>query len=476
MTDPSVVLIHKVPAIWEAGAKSQSDNFIDTSSEYNLLENLSNEEAKILENLESDIFFLLAKSIANYLEVPKIDIILGHDSIEKRNWDVISRIGKIELNDNCTFWSMNSPNEFPEIKNIKVLIVRGNYPNLHNELMKKYSPSTTVFYPATSLFFPHFTDRIREIIPKALRGEVDSEEMNSLISDISAQAIFSRIDAPIMPAKLSDAELFNYRRLFRNFAESAIAIADKTRHKQSIGKYPIVLYDDQSNLNSLKMIYPKSRLLKFNKAASPLFDLDMKSERDIDIIFTGTTIQKTKNYDLFYNLVDKLLLEDENLKIVIVGVTEGISELNKKWSEHDVQIFDRVSKEELCDLFNRSKTHLITSGRDCFPRTIPESIACGCFVMALDILSDGLSVLRNNPLIGCVIDTHKERLILKPSYSVSVELLSNSLIEQIMEQVYISRNPLLISAIGSEIFPKSRMVQLDMIWQEVDLGLRELKI
>ena len=45
-----------------------------------------------------------------------------------------------------------------------------------------------------------------------------------------------------------------------------------------------------------------------------------------------------------------------------------------------------------------------------------------------------------------------------------------------MEQVYISRNPLLISTIGSEIFPKSRMVQLDMIWQEVDLGLRELKI
>ena len=84
--------------------------------------------------------------------------------------------------------------------------------------------------------------------------------------------------------------------------------------------------------------------------------------------------------------------------------------------------------------------------------------------------------MRNNPLIGCVINTHKERLILKPSYSVSVELLSNSLIEQIMEQINISRNPLLISTIGSEIFPKSRMVQLDMIWQEVDLGLRELKI
>ena len=78
MTVPSVVLIHKVPAIWEAGAKSQSDNFIDTSSEYNLLENMSNEEAKILENLESDIFFLLAKSIASYLEVAKIDIILGN--------------------------------------------------------------------------------------------------------------------------------------------------------------------------------------------------------------------------------------------------------------------------------------------------------------------------------------------------------------------------------------------------------------
>ena len=475
MADPSIVLIHKVPAIWEAGAKSQSSDFIRMSSDYELVKNLSKEEINILDNLESDIFFLLAKSIANYLDITKIDVILGHDSNEKRNWDVITRVGKIEINNNYNFWSINSPSKFPEIENIKVLIVRGNYPNLHNELMKQYSPSTTIFYPATSLFFPHFMSRMRDIIPKVIKGEIDYVEVQSMLSEMSAQPVFSRIDAPIMPENKSDDELFKFRRLFRNFAESAIAIVDKNRHKISAGKYPVVLYDDKSNYNSMKRIYPKSRLLKFNKAASPLFKLNLKSKRDIDIIFTGTTIQKTKNYDLFYQLVDELLLKNNDISITIVGVTEGIDELNEKWKDYHVKIYERVSKDELCNLFNRSKTHLITSGRDCFPRTIPESIACGCFVLALDILSDGLTVLGENPLIGTIIDTSYDRLILKPSYSVSIKVMTDVIVEKIIEQISIKRNPLLISTIGSEIFPLDNMIQLDLIWQEVDLGLTEFK-
>ena len=58
-----------------------------------------------------------------------------------------------------------------------------------------------------------------------------------------------------------------------------------------------------------------------------------ESERDIDIIFTGTTIQKTKNYDLFYNLVDKLLSEDHQVIILDNLSTGNIDNLSKQARE-----------------------------------------------------------------------------------------------------------------------------------------------
>jgi hypothetical protein len=222
----------------------------------------------------------------------------------------------------------------------------------------------------------------------------------------------------------------------------------------------------------LEKIYPDSRLLKFNKAASNLFSFDLHSIREYDLIFTGTTIQRTKNFDLFYSMIDRMLSIKPDISIALVGVTEGAEKLKQRWDGHDIDIFARVPKDELCRLFNRSKIHIVTSGRDCFPRTIPESIVCGCYVIALDILSDGLTVLQENPLMGMSIDTSDEILLVKPSYSVSIKLTSDRIIHQIIEQIEIKRNHLLISTLGRSLFSIEGMTQLDMIWQEVDLSLK----
>ena len=474
MPPSSVLLFHKVPAFWESEARSNPEKPHPVSSDFPPINDLSPEESSLLSGFEEDIFFLLARNIADYLSIEKVDVVLGQDKSEVRNWDVISRDGVIEQDDKFVFWSTSSSDLLPDIDSVEVLVLRGNYPNFHNQLISKYKPAATVLYPATSLFFPHFSDRMRELIPLVLKGHISLEEIAYYLENLSRQPVFSKVKMPEIKSKMTDLDVLEFRKLFRNFLESCIKISNGIRERRSPGNYSIVLYDEKSNFEPLSAIYPNSRLLKFNKAASPIFNLDLQSVGNYDLLFTGTTIQKTKNHPLFYEIVDKILSVNSEIRIAIVGVTDGIEDLQKRWKDSEVELFGRISKKELCEIYNKSKHHIVTSGRDCFPRTIPESIACGCHVLALDILSDGLSVLSENPLIGTVIDTKDDLFSLEPSYSTSITLSSENIVDQILTQLSVRRDPLLIATLGGEIFPIDRMVQLDMIWQEIDLSLRNL--
>jgi len=470
----SVLLFHKVPAFWESEARANPEERIGKSDDFDEVNDLSVEEQDLLRGFEQDIFFLATRKIAKYLSIDKVDVVLGQDPSEVRNWDVISRDGVIDFEDKFVFWSTSSPDLLPEIDDVEVLVLRGNYPNFHNQLIEKYNPSTTVLYPATSLFFPHFEERMRSLIPKVLKGHVPQETIFEYLENLSQQPVFSKIKKPHFKENMSDLEVLEFRKLFRNFVESCIKISNDIRERESPGKYSIVLYDEEENSDSLSKIYPNSRLLKFNKASSPLFNIDLQSTRKYDLIFTGTTIQKTKNHNLFYEILDGIISTNPECSIAIVGVTDGIDVLEKRWKGENVDLFGRVTKNELRELYNNSKTHLITSGRDCFPRTIPESAVCGCHILALDILSDGLSVISENPLLGTVIGTDEDLFTLESSYSVSAKLVSDSVVNQILSQLSVHRDHLLISTLASQLFSIDRMLQLDMIWQEVDLSLRKL--
>ena len=474
MAPSSVLLFHKVPAFWELEARANPEEKIGKSDDFNQVTDLSTEEQELLTGFEQDIFFLAARKIATYLSIDKVDVVLGQDPSEVRNWDVISRDGVIDFENKFVFWSTSSQNLLPDIGDVEVLVLRGNYPNFHNQLIEKYNPSTTVLYPATSLFFPHFEERMRALIPTVLKGHIPQKTIFEYLENISQQPVFSKIKKPHFKEKMSDLEVLEFRKLFRNYLESCIKISNDIRERESPGKYSIVLYDEEENTDSLSKIYPNSRLLKFNKASSPLFNFDLQSSREYDLLFTGTTIQKTKNHHLFYEILDGIISANPECSIAIVGVTDGVDELEKRWEEGNVDLFGRVTKNELRDLYNNSKTHLITSGRDCFPRTIPESAVCGCHILALDILSDGLSVLSENPLLGTVIETREDLFTVESSYSVSTKLVSDSVVNQIVSQLAVERDHLLISALASQLFSIDGMIQLDMIWQEVDLSLRKL--
>ena len=105
---------------------------------------------------------MLTESLSKYLEIDDIHVIIGHNKDEVRNWDVISRDVKLKYKDKFTFWSVSSVDKFPEIPNVEVLILRGNYPHLHNNVIDSYVPKTSIFYPATSLFFPNYEDKIKK--------------------------------------------------------------------------------------------------------------------------------------------------------------------------------------------------------------------------------------------------------------------------------------------------------------------------
>ena len=83
----SVILLHKAPAIWEVECKGERGTKPRFTSEFEEIEDLDNVERKFINSMKEDLFFLLADSVANYLGIDTIHVILCHDKNEKRNWE-----------------------------------------------------------------------------------------------------------------------------------------------------------------------------------------------------------------------------------------------------------------------------------------------------------------------------------------------------------------------------------------------------
>ena len=93
----------------------------------------SEEEESFVKNLQNDIFFLLSNSLSNYLEINHVNVVVGFDNSEVRNWDIIDRVGKIEVSENLTLWNTNSVERFPNLEGSKVIFLRAI---IHTSTMK----------------------------------------------------------------------------------------------------------------------------------------------------------------------------------------------------------------------------------------------------------------------------------------------------------------------------------------------------
>ena len=117
-------------------------------------------------------------------------------------------------------------------------------------------------------------------------------------------------------------------------------------------------------------------------------------ERIYDIIYVAQAVQKSKNHQLFFDFIK--YCDNNNIKIRIAYVSnKEVLEKNynnfyvPKNSSVQLKYFSHLSPEDLSDLYNQSSINLVLSHRDCVPRVIVESIECGCYNVATDLLSDG---------------------------------------------------------------------------------------
>ena len=151
----------------------------------------------------------------------------------------------------------------PKILDAQVLIVRGNYPNFHNKMINFYDPKSTIFYPATSLFFPHFGERIGNWIERVMLGFHDIDEIKLVISRLTEESIFSRVKPPVIRTPRSKTDDLQMRRSVRNYCLECIKISKSILTRESPWEYSIVLYDEKKNLEILTCKYPNASLLPF---------------------------------------------------------------------------------------------------------------------------------------------------------------------------------------------------------------------
>lgn len=197
----------------------------------------------------------------------------------------------------------------------------------------------------------------------------------------------------------------NYHQFYSKLIESTqskVIFYPATSFKQSIieNEFDITYLTNPYNLvlthedPKYQIFYKNNTCLQFNKFAPDSF-IYLGLERYWDICFVATENQPTKNHHLFLDFIEYLDQNNYNFKIMYVGNLSKISKdknYNKKFKNILLDSKSNIDSNELIKIYNKSKINILFSGRDAYPRVIPESLACGCFNIALDTLVDGISI------------------------------------------------------------------------------------
>ena len=168
--------------------------------------------------------------------------------------------------------------------------------------------------------------------------------------------------------------------------------------------YDIVLLDEISKTDKYKLIYPEAKnFLKFYKLGYDTSTCSSSgNKRYYDIIYCGSLQYPTKNTQLFLAFMEYLNNTNSALKICFVSKFESDNPLSK-FDRLNIDFYINVNPKKMEELFRNSRNNLILSGRDANPRIISESLSCGCYIICTSTLSDGYSILEENPLFGKII-------------------------------------------------------------------------
>jgi glycosyltransferase involved in cell wall biosynthesis len=194
--------------------------------------------------------------------------------------------------------------------------------------------------------------------------------------------------------------------------------------------------------------YNTKKLVRFNKFSSDSFVCSNNSIRQYDGCFVATHKQPTKNHHLFLDLLRYLDTLGKPFWFIYVGDIQQVLKYHNLPEETIIytnivlETIDSCSRQQLCNIYNNTRTNLLFSGRDSVPRVITETAACGCFNIALDTISDGKEYFDG--VLGALVGDPDAKIVLRAHSSLAY-LPSDLLWTKIADLLALDYNPSEIS-------------------------------
>ena len=357
--------IYKIPAIWDRLPKEKflKKDKIDFVLSNNVKE--INEHKYRITNTKNNIYFELFKNSIKNVKCDIYHYIFIDESIKK---NIKTKIDDINV------WILKNHEDLCYFMNKDAYFLRGNYLNYYNNFIK--NDCYILFYPATSICFNYKWKKTGKIVK---RGE-----------------------------KFKLKDIFKYST--KNFPEN----------HNFYKKISIVYVHEDKEYNRIYKETKQTELLY--KPACSIFK-KIETSKIYDFIFIADATQSTKNHDLMFSFINYCELKKMKIKFLYISDLNILKKKYKNFIDDNELVYvnlkydNYLTPNEMCKYMNKSKNNLIFSGRDAYPRTISETLECGCFNIILDTLSDGKYAI--NEKNGIILGNKNWELILKEKNSLS---------------------------------------------------------
>ncbi len=425
------ILIHKTPAAWNVAETGE----MRIKSTQNLNLNQVTAPPAVQELMASDIYIQLVIAICERLGIEDLQVVQGYSPTEEQNWLSGESNATYKLNDGLTYTCILEKEKLTDLGKFDIIFTRGKYHKLHNWIARVLDEIPIwIHYNATSLTFPHLQTYIQKISDNS-----SIERGKSFLLDSKIKGMITEHEVKLSQESISELKSYFQR---------------KRLAKQST-PYDVVLIDDFKSYDDYQSVYPDKIIKKFTKPCSE-YQSKINYERRYDIFFCGTTLQGTKNHMQFVKLLQHLdHLLDIDILVGIAGDRGNIPafsmELSSKFEKITIENHGEVPREELFDLFNKSRTLVVLSGRDCNPRIIQEAGMCGAYVVAADILSDGFEILSNQPLLGSIIPTKKTSWFYQKNGNLIFDV-DKAFAQKVLDKVNIARFPYMVHKVAKSTY------------------------
>lgn len=366
MSKNVMIGIYKIPPKWNDiidpkyySKNIKNVNYIDTGSKSIFKESTFDNTFRIT-SIKDNIYLKIFIRLVIYYK-PTIAHYIFIDTTIKNNI-------RFKFN-NIFIWILNNKDDILYFRIGDFFFLRGNYINFYNNFVP--DDSKIIFYPATSITYKYINNNSNKVI-----------KINNIF-------------------KINEITKKYTNKYLNNTFYKKINVA--------------LIHEDEIYKN----IYKYSKLINFYKFPSTKFNY-LNLKRTYDFIFVADIQQNTKNHQLIIDFI--LYCEYNKYKFNILYITNR-NIIKKKFHFPPIlkyiklEFKNNLSPEKLNILYNKTKINVLFSGRDACPRVISESLACGCYNIALNTLSDGKLYYDN--LFGELIRNTNIELIYKTNKSIS---------------------------------------------------------